>query len=113
MLLQFRKIKTWLISEKEINEEIISVIHYGVEIKNRETKISNNNSIGMAARILPWKGWDKVLETALFLKQKGVQFNLKLAGSDDEGYLKNIKKIITKYDLNDQVKIFDQFTNIF
>ena len=106
------KIKTWLISEKEISEEIISVIHYGVEIKNRETKISNNNSIGMAARILPWKGWDKVLETALFLKQKGVQFNLKLAGSDDEGYLKNIKNIITKYDLNDQVKIFDQFTNI-
>jgi len=106
------KIKIWLISEKEINEEIISVIHYGVEIKNRETKTSNNNSIGMAARILPWKGWDKVLETALILKQKGVQFNLKLAGSDDEGYLKHIKNIITKYDLNDQVKIFDQFPNI-
>ncbi|GIR20712.1 hypothetical protein CM15mP35_09730 [bacterium] len=66
----------------------------------------------MAARILPWKGWDKVLETALILKQKGVQFNLKLAGSDDEGYLKHIKNIITKYDLNDQVKIFDQFPNI-
>ena len=46
------------------------------------------------------------------LKQKGVQFNLKLAGSDDEGYLKHIKNIITKYDLNDQVKIFDQFPNI-
>ena len=36
------KIKTWLISEKEISEEIISVIHYGVEIKN---SISNNLKI--------------------------------------------------------------------
>ena len=106
------KIKSWLILNKGIDNKKIEVIHYGVEIKKRNKKNMMDNSIGMAARMLPWKGWDKVLETALFLKQKGVQFNLKLAGSDDEGYLKNIKNIITKYDLNDQVKIFDQFTNI-
>ena len=71
-----------------------------------------NNSIGMAARMLPWKGWDKVIQTAHFLKKEGVEFNLKLAGSDDEGYLKNIKNLIKKYDLEDNVEIYDHFSNI-
>ena len=66
----------------------------------------------MAARILPWKGWDKVIETSYYLKELGVDFTLKLAGSDDEDYLKTIKKLITDFDLEDNVKIYDHFTNI-
>ena len=106
------KIKSWLILNKGIHKENIEVIHYGVEIKNRNKKNMMNNSIGMAARMLPWKGWDKVIQTAHFLKKEGVEFNLKLAGSDDEGYLKNIENLIKKYDLEDNVEIYDHFSNI-
>ena len=106
------KIKSWLILDKGIDNENIEVIHYGVEIKNRNKKNMMNNSVGMAARMLPWKGWDKVIQTAYFLKKEGVEFNLKLAGSDDEGYLKNIKNLIKEYDLEDNVEIYGHFSNI-
>ena len=55
----------------------ITTIHYGIEIKKRNIKNSNNNSIGMAARI-PMKGWDKVIETSYYLKELGVDFTLNL-----------------------------------
>ena len=66
----------------------------------------------MAARMLSWKGWDKVIETAYYLKELGVNFTLKLAGSDDEGYLETIKKLIQDYDLVENVEIYDHFGNI-
>lgn len=106
------KIKSWLIINKGIENEKIKVIHYGVEIKKRNKKNIMNNSVGMAARMLPWKGWDKVIQTANFLKNEGVQFNLKLAGSDDVGYLKNIENLIQEYNLEDYVEIYDHFPNI-
>ena len=107
-----KKINSWLIDEIGIKPKKITTIHYGTEIKKRNTKNNNNNSIGMAARMLPWKGWDKVIETSFYLKEIGVDFTLKLAGSDDEDYLKTIKKLISDFDLEDNVKIYDHFTNI-
>ena len=107
-----KKINSWLIDEIGIKPKKITTIHYGTEIKKRNTKNNNNNSIGMAARMLPWKGWDKVIETSFYLKEMGVDFTLKLAGSDDEDYLKTIKKLISDFDLEDNVKIYDHFTNI-
>ena len=106
------KIKSWLILNKGIDNKKIEVIHYGVDIKKRNKKNMMDNSIGMAARMLPWKGWDKVIQTAHFLKKEGVKFNLKLAGSDDEGYLKNIQNLIKEYDIEDDVEIYDHFSNI-
>lgn len=106
------KINRWLVKERGINPNLISTIHYGVKIKDRPPRNKHNNTIGMAARILPWKGWDKVLETAFYLKNSDVNFELKLAGSDDEGYVENIKTMIQKYQLEDYVEIFDNYSNI-
>ena len=106
------KIKRWLVDERSIKQNLISTIHYGVKIKDRSLRNKHNNTIGMAARILPWKGWDKVLETAFYLKKLNVNFKLKLAGSDDEGYVENIKSMIQQYQLEDNVEIFDHFSNI-
>ena len=55
---------------------------------------------------------DKVLETAFYLKKLNVNFKLKLAGSDDEGYLENIKTMIQEYQLEDNIEIFDHYSNI-
>jgi len=106
------KINKWLVDERNIKQNIISTIHYGVKINDRAYRNKHNNTIGMAARILPWKGWDKVLETAFYLKKLNVNFKLKLAGSDDEGYVENIKSMIQQYQLEDNVEIFDHFSNI-
>ena len=35
-------------------------------VRNRK---KHDNTIGMAARILPWKGWDKVIQTAHLFKK--------------------------------------------
>ena len=73
------KINNWLVDERSIKQDLISTIHYGVKINNRPTRNKHKNTIGMAARILPWKGWDKVLETAFYLKNSDVNFELGLA----------------------------------
>ena len=106
------KINRWLISERGIKQDLVSTIYYGVKINDRPFRNKHGNTIGMAARILPWKGWDKVLETAFYLKKLNVNFKLKLAGSDDEGYVENIKTMIQEYQLEDNIEIYDHFSNI-
>ena len=41
-----------------------------------------------------------------------VKFKLKLAGSDDEGYVENIKTMIQEYQLEENIEIFDHYSNI-
>ena len=106
------KINRWLVKERGINPNLISTIHYGVKIKDRPPRNKHNNTIGMAARILPWKGWDKVIETAFYLKKLDLNFKLKLAGSNDVGYVEDIKTMIQKYKLEDNIEIFDHYSNI-
>tara|TARA_Y100000589_G_scaffold145037_1_gene138661 strand:- start:2135 stop:3223 length:1089 start_codon:yes stop_codon:yes gene_type:complete len=106
------KINRWLAEDRGINQELISTIYYGVKINDRPYRNKQNNTIGMAARILPWKGWDKVLETAFYLKKLDVNFKLKLAGSDDEGYVKNIKSMIQEYQLEDNIEISNHYSDI-
>ncbi|RPG61812.1 MAG: glycosyltransferase [Flavobacteriaceae bacterium TMED238] len=105
-------INKWLTEDIKVKKDNISTIHYGIRIKDRSNKIHNQNVIGMAARILPWKGWDKVLEVGLLLKQNGINFKIKLAGSDDIGYLKDLKKMITKYELEKNVEVLPHFSDI-
>ena len=107
-----KNIKTWLIRDIKIYEQLISVIHYGIKIKDRKPKLQNNNVLGMAARMLPWKGWLQVLEVANLLKIDGFNFKLRLAGSDDIGYLKDIRKKINDYDLENFVEVLPHFSNI-
>ena len=106
------KIKIWLIDDKKINPSKINTIHYGVEIKTRNQIEKNELKIGMAARVLPWKGWDKVLEVAHSLSKKNIDFKLILAGSDDEGYLSTITKLISSYKISDKVDIRNHYENI-
>lgn len=106
------KIKIWLIEEKKIDPNKINTIHYGVEIKTRNKIEKKELKIGMAARILPWKGWDKVLEVAHSLSKKNINFKLILAGSDDVGYLSTIKKLISSYKISEKVDIRKHYENI-
>ena len=105
-------INKWLTKHINLEEGNVSTIHYGIKINDRNAKIHNQNVIGMAARMLPWKGWDKVLEVGSFLKESGINFKIKLAGSDDIGYLKDLNNMIIKYELEENVEVFPHFSDI-
>ena len=79
-----QKINNWLINNKNIDENKIVTIHYGIKIDKQIKKINNKKIVGMAARMLPWKGWDKVIETASILNELNSNYKFLLAGSDDQ-----------------------------
>ena len=97
------KIHNWLLSERGINKNKITTIHYGVQIKERKNKTESKNVIGTAARFLPWKGWDKVIETAAKLRDLNLDFKLLLAGSDDENYKQKLENLVDVNNLNDYI----------
>lgn len=106
------KIHNWLLSERGIDKNKITTIHYGVQIKERNNKTEFNNVIGTAARFLPWKGWTKVIETAAKLRDLNLDFKLLLAGSDDENYKQELENLVNTNDLNDYVIFENHYENI-
>jgi len=108
-------IESWLLNGMKVKNKNIKVIHYGINLKNRnKNKIrnKNNNTIGMAARILPWKGFDKTLNVAEKLVQKEFNFKLVLAGSDDINYKKSLKKKTKELKINKFVEFKESYQNI-
>ena len=106
------KIHSWLLNERGINENKISTIHYGVKIKERNNKTEFKNVIGTAARFLPWKGWNKVIETAAKLRDLNLEFKLLLVGSDDENYKQELEKLVKINNLDDYVIFENHYENI-
>ncbi len=62
-----------------------------------------HHSILWAGRFIKWKHPEKVIQLGRILKKEGYQFEIKMIG---DGPLKpNIKKMINKYQLSDNIKI--------
>jgi glycosyltransferase involved in cell wall biosynthesis len=106
------KISNWLIEERNINSNLITTIHYGVKIRQRDKKLPNKKTVGMAARMVPWKGWDKVIDTAVLLKEQNVDFNLILAGSDDINYKNTLVDLVNKKGIKSFVSFHDHYEEI-
>ena len=106
------KIHNWLLSERGIHKNKITTIHYGVQIKERKNKTEFKNVIGTAGRFLPWKGWDKVIETASKLRDLNLDFKLLLAGSDDENYKQKLENLVDVNTLNDYIIFENHYENI-
>ena len=105
------KVKSWLVSTGVLNN--IEVILYGIEPKDGYHNFQNTNEIGMAARFLPWKGWENLIAVASRINESGFSFNLHLAGSDDIGYKKELITIIQHKGLEEHVIFHDEFQKIF
>ncbi len=105
------KVKKWLISRGVSNK--IEVVLYGIQQKESSHTPPNNNIIGMAARFLEWKGWDKLLDVAFDLKKHGVIFQLHLAGPDDEGYKGVLSNISDESGLEDFIVFHNEYENIY
>ena len=83
-----------------------------MKIKERNNKTEFKNVIGTAARFLPWKGWNKVIETAAKLRDLNLEFKLLLAGSDDENYKQELEKLVKINNLDDYVIFENHYENI-
>ncbi len=105
------KVKLWLASSR-INQNV-SVVLYGIEPRKITHEFKGNNHIGMAARFLPWKGWDRVIQVALNLKNRDYPFYLHLAGPDDIGYKEELLSLVKDNNLYDHVIFHDEFQNIY
>tara|TARA_B100000073_G_C23709175_1_gene563545 strand:- start:566 stop:1648 length:1083 start_codon:yes stop_codon:yes gene_type:complete len=107
-----QKINKWLTNNKSIDENKIATIHYGIKIDKQIKKINNKKIVGMAARMLPWKGWDKVIETASILNELNPNYKFLLAGSDDQNYKSELQDLIENKNLVDMVLLHDHYSNI-
>ncbi len=107
-----QKIKKWLINNKGINENKITKIHYGIKINKQIKKMNNKKVVGMAARMLPWKGWDKIIDTAFILNKMNPNYKFLLAGSDDQNYKTELQDLIEDKNLVDTVLLQDHYSNI-
>ena len=104
-----KKIYKWLKHERNINPNLITTIHYGIKIHKRTKKSFKNKTIGMAARMLPWKGWVQVIDTVAILKKQNIDFQLLFAGSDDINYKKTLVDIVNQRGIEDQVSFHNHY----
>jgi colanic acid/amylovoran biosynthesis glycosyltransferase len=84
----------------------VSVVHCGLEqaFHGGETKSAPSSaSMVCIGRLCEQKGQLLLIEAAHLLKQRGVEFNLVLAG--DGEMRKAVESAIARYNLNDQVRI--------
>ena len=105
------KVKSWLVSRGVVND--IEVILYGIEPKKEYHNFQDSHEIGMAARFLPWKGWENLIAVVSRINELGFSFNLHLAGSDDIGYKNELVSLIQHKGLEQNVIFHEEFQNIF
>ena len=105
------KVKSWLISRGVVSH--INVIHYGIEPKNKYHNSQDSCQIGMAARFLPWKGWEDLITVVSRINELGFLFNLHLAGPDDIGYKNELVSLIKNNGLEKNVIFHEEFQDIY
>jgi len=92
-------VKGWGVDEKKIE-----VIYNAFEKINIERKKEvDNNLIVSVGRLVPWKGFDTLIELMPELLKENPNFRLKIFGSGHEE--ENLKSLIIKYNLKDKVSI--------
>ena len=104
-----KKIHNWLVQDRSIDPNLVTTIYYGIKIHNRSKKSFNNKTIGMAARMLPWKGWVEVINAVEILKKQNVDFQLIFAGSDDANYKKTLVDLVNKKGIQNQVSFHNHY----
>jgi glycosyltransferase involved in cell wall biosynthesis len=90
-----------------IEESKIEVIYNGLEIPehtNQNRFSSQKISIGIVGQVNPRKGHHILLKALNILKKDGYNFSLKIFGTGSEGYIKELKLLITEYKLDEDVE---------
>ncbi len=105
------KIATAVKESLRIKSRKIVETGHGINIAKFKTDrnwISRPLKILSIGRVSKIKNYDTLLEAAKILKDRGLDFNLKIIGrpvmKDDFGYFESLKRLVQKFDLTDFVE---------
>ncbi|MFN4006817.1 MAG: glycosyltransferase family 4 protein [Chitinophagaceae bacterium] len=87
-----------------IDANKIHVIHNGVEILEKKSVFSNEIlTLGIVGQVIPRKGHKVLIEALRCLHERGVNLNLKIVGTGDVNFTKEIEYLVHQYGLENSV----------
>jgi glycosyltransferase involved in cell wall biosynthesis len=107
-------VKDWLVNERAVPDEKVSVIHYGIEPERfsqsqshlkQKWALEDKLVIGSIGRLEPRKGHDCLLHAMAELKKMVPGVSLVIAGHDPWGYGKELQSLIDRLDLRKEVRL--------
>ncbi len=112
-----KSLKKSLEIDAGINREKIKVIYNGISIQNKQRFLNEkkvkvkNNSVGIFGRIEPRKGHHLLIMAWKLVEKKLPNLNLYIVGNGDSKYVKSLKKIINKENINKKKITWLNYTN--
>lgn len=90
-----------------IDRNKIVVIHNGIDINTNVTlasQLKDKIRIGIVGQINPRKGHHILINALTVIKKEGYKFKLNIFGSGSDEYIKELKGVITEYNLEKEVE---------
>jgi glycosyltransferase involved in cell wall biosynthesis len=107
-------VKDWLVKERSVPEEKVTVIHYGIEPErfsqsNRDLRatwnLDGNGIVGSLGRFERRKGHDCLIQAMAATLERNPNTLLLIGGHDPLGYSKNLQALIDRSRLNSHVRL--------
>lgn len=101
-------VKDWIVQTLRIEPEKITVVYHGIDVSMQrfEEKADNREPrVGCLARFEQRKGLQVLVQAMPKICEKFPQAKLLLAGSDPKGYSNEIKEIVEKLGLENNVEV--------
>jgi glycosyltransferase involved in cell wall biosynthesis len=107
-------VKDWLVKERRVPSEKVTVIHYGIEPERFSQpkadlragwNLNGDAIVGSLGRLEPRKGHDCLIQAMPATLERHPNAHLLIGGHDPSGYGKNLQALIDRLRLNSHVRL--------